>query len=100
MHKTIFVTRVFFTLSLCFFLLLTGCAAKETGFFQTIPEPYHKQFENTALVYRLCIQDNIAKTDDFTAELFATAILVETKCQHLSAKLQKILQEYGSGMDD
>lgn len=81
------------SLSFCFFILLTGCAAKETGSLQSIPEPYHEQFENTALAYRLCIQDNIAKSDDFTTELFAAAVLAETQCQHLNAKLNEIIQQ-------
>lgn len=93
MQKSTLCLRTLFPFSLCLFFLLTGCAAKETGSLQSIPEPYHEQFENTALAYRLCIQDNIAKTDDFNTDLFTTAMLAETQCQHLSTKLQEILQE-------
>ena len=93
MQKSPLCLRTLFSFSLCLFFLLTGCATKETGSLQSIPEPYHEQFENTALAYRLCIQDNIAKTDDFNTDLFTTAMLAETKCQHLSTELQEILQE-------
>lgn len=93
MQKTTIRTRTLSLLLLCFLILLTGCAAKETGSLQTMPDPYREQFENTALAYRLCIQDNIAKSDDFTSDLFTTAVIAETQCQHLSAKLNEILQE-------
>lgn len=93
MQKSTLCIRTLISFSFCFLILLTGCAAKETGSLQSIPEPYHEQFENTALAYRLCIQDNIAKSDDFTAELFTTAVIAETQCQHLSAKLNEIVQE-------
>lgn len=93
MQKSTLCMRTLISLSFCFFILLTGCATKETGSLQSMPEPYHEQFLNTALAYRLCIQDNIAKSDDFTTELFTTAVLAETKCQHISTKLNKIIQE-------
>jgi hypothetical protein len=93
MQKSTLCMRTFFSFSLCLLFLLTGCAAKETGSLQSIPDPYREQFENTALAYRLCIQDNIAKTDDFNTDLFTAAILAETRCQHLSTELQEILQE-------
>lgn len=93
MQKSTIVTRTLFTLSFCFLVLLTGCAAKETASLQTMPAPYREQFENTALAYRLCIQDNIAKSDDFTSDVFTTAVLAEVQCQQLNTKLNEILQE-------